>query len=356
MAQTSTRPQLVSPRAIETLEAVRSVTSGGTFDPDMWHVINARDTDLIADEIAHGVGSPIFVYQFDIAGHPVSGISTKGSQYLAQEHGGLKHKIISALEKRGTIISFQRFESGEGPPIGYTSLPGELADEPDFYSVVVEVTDIKTGNSVQVERREQRFEARRDRSLYERPNFQTIAQSKARRNAYLILIPQAVQVEFLQRMLKLPRNTMDLTPSLIDEKRGNILRYAAQQGIALDRGAVHRLTLDQISGLGDAARLGQLPAFVQSARALGLAIGGEVAEEVQQQLESGQAAGDDPQAGAATPRRRGRPPGPRQQQQQPSDEGEKIVDTGEPEQSNAAEQDPAAGGQAAPPRRVNFEV
>jgi hypothetical protein len=355
MAQTSTRPQLVSPRSMQTLEAVRSVSGG--FDPDMWHVVNERDNALIADEIAHGVASPIFVYQFDIAGHPVSGISTKGSQYLAQEHGGLKHKIISALEKRGAIISFQRFESGEGPPIGYTSLPGELAEEPDFYSVVVEVTDIKTGNSVQVERREQRFEARRDRSLYERPNFQTIAQSKARRNAYLILIPQAVQVEFLQRMLKLPKNTMDLTPSLMDEKRGHILRYAAQQGIALDRGAIHRLTLDQISGLGDAARLGQLPAFVQSARALGLAIGGEVPEEVQQQLESGQAAGDDPQAGAATPRRRGRPPGPRQQQQQqqPSDEGEKI-DTGEAEQSNAAEQDPAAGGQAAPPRRVNFEV
>jgi hypothetical protein len=71
--------------------------------------------------------------------------------------------------------------------------------------------------------------------------------------------------------------------------------------------------------------------------------------------ESGQAAGDDPQAGAATPRRRGRPPGPRQQQQQPSSEGEKII-AGQPEQPTTAaeqeQQEPTAGTQ----RRVNFEI
>jgi hypothetical protein len=259
------------PRTADTLEAVRMV-SGGHFDPDMWHVMNERDNTLIADEVAHGAGSPIFVYQFEIGGHPVANLSTKGLQHLAGFYGGLHHKIISALEKRGTVICFQRFAGGDGPPIGYTSLPAELASEPDFYSVVVEVTDIKTGNSVQIERREYRFERRRDGSEFERPHYQTIAQSKARRNGYGVLIPQDVQAEFLQRMLKLDKNKMTLTPSLLAEKRSAVLRYAAANSVPLDRRRLDILTFDQIAGLGDAAREGALPAFVQGAVALGLSM------------------------------------------------------------------------------------
>jgi hypothetical protein len=67
MAQTITRPQLVSPRAIQTLEAVRSVTGGG-FDPDAWHVMDARDNELVSNEILHGAGSSTFVYDFEISG------------------------------------------------------------------------------------------------------------------------------------------------------------------------------------------------------------------------------------------------------------------------------------------------
>jgi hypothetical protein len=58
MAQTNPRPQLVQPRAMQTLEAVRSVTGGG-FDPDAWHVMDERDNALVADEILHGAGSSI---------------------------------------------------------------------------------------------------------------------------------------------------------------------------------------------------------------------------------------------------------------------------------------------------------
>lgn len=286
----SPMPRLVSPRT-ETLEAVRMVSGGAGFDPDMWHVMNERDNALIADEVAHGAGSPIFVYQFDIGGHPVANISTKGMQHLAGFVGGLHHKIISALEKRGTVVCCQRF-TGEGTPIGYTSLPAEMASEPDFYSVVVEITDIKTGNSVQIERRENRFERRRDGSEFERPHFQTIAQSKARRNGYAVLIPQDMQAEFLQRMLKLDKNKMVLTPSLLAEKRSHVLRYAAAQGIPVDRRRLEILTLDQISGLGDAAREGALPRFAQAAVALGLMVG-EVTDEPAEQ--------------APEPPRRGRP-------------------------------------------------
>jgi hypothetical protein len=73
-------------------------------------------------------------------------------------------------------------------------------------------------------------------------------------------------------MLKL-KKTETITASVLDEKRSNVLRFAAQRAIALDRHAVEALTLDQIAGLGDAAREGQLPAFVEAARALGLEVG-----------------------------------------------------------------------------------
>jgi hypothetical protein len=152
------------------------------------------------------------------------------------------------------------------------SVVAELADEADFYAAVVEMTDLKTGNKIQTERRESRVEFRRDGSSYERPNYATIAQSKAYRNAVLALIPQDVVIQWREAMLKL-KKTETITASVIEEKRSNVLRFAAQRAIALDRHAVEALTLDQIAGLGDAAREGQLPAFVEAARALGLEVG-----------------------------------------------------------------------------------
>jgi hypothetical protein len=350
MAQTITRPQLVSPRAIQTLEAVRSVTGGG-FDPDAWHVMDARDNELVSNEILHGAGSSTFVYDFEISGKQVSGVSVVGARHLAAHYRGLKHRLVASMQKSGELFVFQSFPAENMPMAVSASVVTELASEPDFYSSVVEVTDIKTGNAIQIERREARYEKRRDGSQYERPNYQTIAQSKAYRNAVLALVPQDVIIRWKAEMLKL-RKSDTITSSVIDEKRQNVLRFAAQHTIALDRRAVQDLTLDQIAGLGDAAREGALPAFANSARALGLEISHSEAD-----TESGQAAGDDPQAGAATPRRRGRPPGPRQQQQQqqPSDEGEKI-NTGEAEHPTAAaeqeQQEPTAG----PQRRVNFEI
>jgi hypothetical protein len=229
----------------------------------------------------------------------------------------------------------------------------ELAAEPDFYSSVVEVTDIKTGNAIQIERREARYETRRDGSRYERPNYTTIAQSKAYRNAVLALVPQDVIIRWKAEMLKL-RKSDTITSSVIDEKRQNVLRFAAQHSIALDRRAVQDLTLDQIAGLGDAAREGALPAFANSARALGLEIAHSEAD-----TESGQAAGDDPQAGAATPRRRGRPPGSRNQQ--PASESENAKSggnyadpMGEPERP--AEDEKPDEPQPPRQRRVDFEV
>jgi hypothetical protein len=98
-------------------------------------------------------------------------------------------------------------------------------------------------------------------------------------------------------MLRLKKEEV-ITESVIDQKRANVLQFAAQKAIALDRQAIDHLTLDQIAGLGDAAREGQLPAFVEAAKALGL----EVAQE-STPTEPARAAAPPPAARGPAPRR-----------------------------------------------------
>ena len=275
MAETA-RPQLVSPRQVATLDAVRTMTGGG-FDVDAWHVMEERDNALIADEVLHGPGSSKFVYSFDIAGQrdPVTGISVIGARHLAAHYKGLKHRLVAAMQKTGSLFVFTSYPSADQPMAVTASIVPELAEEDDFYAAVVEVTDIKTGNTLQVERREARYEERRNGGVrFERPHYATIAQSKAYRNAVLALVPQDIVIRWKLDMLRLKKEEI-ITDSVIDQKRANVLQFAAQKAIALDRQAIDHLTLDQIAGLGDAAREGRLPAFVEAARALGL----EIAQE-----------------------------------------------------------------------------
>jgi hypothetical protein len=274
----STCPQLVAPRTAQTLEAVRNVAGG--FDIDAFHVMEERDNALVADAVLHGAGSDTFVYNFEIQGKPVTGISVIGARHLASHYRGLKHRLVASMQKTGELFVFQSFPAENLPMAVSASVVMELAGEPDFYSVIVEMTDIKTGNSLQIEQREARFEYRRDGTPFERPKYQAIAQSKAYRNAVLDLIPQDIAIRWKAEMLKLKKGET-ITSSVLDEKRGNVLRFAASRGLALDRRAIEHLTLDQIGGLGDAAREGALPAFVQSAQAL-LEVGqGEPAREEQ---------------------------------------------------------------------------
>jgi hypothetical protein len=342
MTQQMPRPQLISPRAAQTLEAVRNVTGG--FDVDAWHVMDERDNQLVADEILHGTGSSTFVYDFEIAGKRVSGVSVVGARHLAAHYRGLKHRLVASMQKTGELFVFQSFPAENMPMSVSASVVHELGAEPDFYSAIVEIADIKTGNSIQIERREQRFESRRDGSQYERPNYQTIAQSKAYRNAVLSLVPQDVVIRWKEEMLKL-RKSDSITASVLDEKRSGVLRFAAQHGLSLDRRAITQLTIDQIGGLGDAAREGQLPAFANSARALGLEI-----SQGEAQPEPGRATPETTAGGQPAPRRRGRPPGPRQ----PSDEVEENNE--EPPPVQEPEPQPQQPVNEPPPRgRVSFE-
>jgi hypothetical protein len=264
----SNMPRLVSPRAAETLEAVRAVT--GSFDVDAYHVMDQRDDQLVADEILHGAASEAFIYHFRVQGTDVSGVSVIGARHLANHYRGLKHRIVGSVQKTGALHEYRAYPHGNFAGDTRTAVLHDLAGEPDYYAVVVEIEDIKTGNSIMVECREERFGTKSDGTgTFDRPNYQKIAQSKAYRNAVLALVPQDVVIRWKAEMLKL-RKGEAITASVIDEKRANVTRFAARSSVAIDRRALEALTFEQISGLGDAAREGQLPAFVQAATVLGL--------------------------------------------------------------------------------------
>jgi hypothetical protein len=269
------RAQLASPRAAQTLEAVRSATGG--WDVDAYHVMEKRDESLIADELLHGHMSDSFIYRFPIQGKEVIGISVVGARHLAAHYGGIKHRLVSSVRKRGALFVFTTFPQ-EGVPMQVTSaILNDLADEGDFYGCVVEVSDIKSGNTIQIEAIENRWETNSQGRQYERPHYAKIAQSKGFRNAVLSLLPQDTIIQWRQEVMKLGKG-VTITASVIDEKRGAVLRFAAKQGLLIDRRAVEDLTLDQIAGLGDAARSEDQLAFVNAARALQLDVnlgGGE---------------------------------------------------------------------------------
>ena len=144
-------PRLVEPRRQEMLQAVRTVT-GGAFDVEAWYVMDQRDNALIADEVLHGAGSSSFVYRFEIQGKEVTGISVIGARHLANHYQGLKHRIVASEEKRGATVEFKAYPHQTSPGGKHVNIIPELADEEDYYTVVCEVTDIKTGNSIQTER------------------------------------------------------------------------------------------------------------------------------------------------------------------------------------------------------------
>jgi hypothetical protein len=365
MAQSATRerqrPQLVRPRnelvpaQMQTLEAVRNITGG--FDIDFWHVINERDNALIEDEILHGAMSSTFVYRFEIQKQPIIGVSVIGARHLAALHGGLEHRLVSSTRKSGRIFQFTSYPTATVPMQVTAAIVAELEEEDDYYSAVVEVKDIKTGNSIQMERQESRWEERRAGGWFERPHYATIAQSKAYRNAILALVPQDLVIRFREECLKLKKEEI-VTDSVIDQKRQNVWRFAAQRALTLDRRAIEALTFDQIAGLGDAAREG-LPAFAQAAKALGLEIGQD-ATEAAQDGEERRAASDASQnqmhnqaptgVGRAAHSERAKPDAP----DRPQTEGQPpdASGTGETDASSASS---STGTRGASRRRVDFD-
>lgn len=307
--------------------------SRGGFDLDLYHAMSARDDKLVEDELLHGSMMARFVYEFTIQGKRVTGISVVGARHLAAHYGGIKHRLVASAEKKGALFIFQSFPAELTPMSVQCSEVRELEQEPDFYSCVVEVTDIKRGLTLQVEKREHRFEETREGKQYERPHFQLIAQSKGFRNAILSLVPQDVVERFKTECLRLGKSA-DITASVIDERRDGVIRFAAKSGMALDRDVVGSLTFDQISGLGDAAREG-VDVFVHAARALGLAIADAPASD--------DAAGTKPRGGSRKVRDQAAAT-------KPADAPKALADDSQtPPPLTIPQQEPAAATQPPPP-------
>jgi hypothetical protein len=313
-----------------------------------------RDDQLIADEILHGPGSSKFVYSFDIAGQrePVTGISVVGARHLAAHYKGLKHRLVAAMQKTGSLFTFTSYPAENLPMAVSCSVVPELADEDDFYAAICEVVDIKTGNAIQVERRELRYEERRGGGHFERPHYATIAQSKAYRNAILALVPQDIVIRWKLDMLRLKKEEV-ITESVIDEKRANVLQFAASKAIALDRQAIDYLTLDQIAGLGDAAREGRLPAFVEAARALGLEIAQESTEAARPAAAAPAESASRRRAATVAPAQTTAAAAPNRPEEPADRPREDVVSEQQPSEGAPPTQQTA---QPAQRRRVNFEA
>lgn len=233
------------------------------FNPDAWHAMQARDDALIEDSILHGYAGEEYVYSFSISGNNVTGVSVVGARALASEYGGIKSRIVASVDKSGSLFVFKSFE----PLAIQAQMIPQLADQDDFYEVVVEITDIKTGNSIQVRKKETKQERRKNGSAYDRPHYDVIAESKAYRNGVLSILPQAVIKQFKDRCLRAGKNGNEKT---IGQLRDGALAFAAKNAIPLDRHSVEQLTYSQIFGLGNAAK--DIGAFREAAEALGIVV------------------------------------------------------------------------------------
>jgi hypothetical protein len=258
------------------------------FNADAWHVMQERDESLIRDQLLHGVASREFIYSFSIAGTAVNGVSVVGARELASQYRGIKARIVAVTEKRGDLFIFKTFTPLS---IDTRHLP-DLGGEDDYYECVMEVQDIKTGNSIEVRKKEFRFERKRDGSTYERPHYDVIAESKAFRNGVLSVLPQSVIIEFEKRCLAAGNKSDERT---LDQLRDGASSHATKLGLGIDRKALFSLSYSEISGLGQAAKAGP-EEFRRAAIALGL---------IPADVEKGGAEHADH---AALAPRRGRPP------------------------------------------------
>ena len=151
----------------------------------------------------------------------------------------------------------------------------QLVDEDDFYEVVIEITDIKTGNSIQVRKKETKTEKRQNGSSYARPHYDVIAESKAYRNGVLSIIPQSVIKEFEARALRSGNSSGEKT---IDQLREGAIAFGVKNGISIDRQELGSLTYAEIYGLGSAAGNGAR-AFREAAESLGIVRGAPAVQE-----------------------------------------------------------------------------
>ncbi len=259
------------------------------FSQEAWHAMNARDNMQIEDEVLHGAAEPEFVYAMMVQGKLVTGVSVVGARQIATEYGGIKGRLIASTEKRGALFVFRQFS----PLMIETRTLEELESVDDYYEAVLEVTDIKTGNSIEVRKSESATGNKRDGGKFDRLHYATLAESKAFRNGVLSLIPQGVVKKFKLRCLKValdagafndtekaqlkaavkrlienPQAPPAGAERTIDQLRDGAMSFATKQGISLDRQALAGLTYAELYALGQTAK--DIAAFREAVSTMGL--------------------------------------------------------------------------------------
>lgn len=245
-------------------------SSEGKLTPEIIHAMEERDDQLVRDLVLRGHIAEEYIYEFSTGGKKVRGVSVNGAQELASHYRGITSRVVTSTEKNGDLIIFRTFDPAG---IQVQCVP-QLADRPDWYDVTLEVTDTKTGNSVQVRKSESAVGADRFGKEYDRPHFATIADSKAYRNGVLRLVPRSVVNEFKKLCIQAKTVVQEKT---LPERQAELTRYAARFGVSVDRQSINKLTFDEVSGLSDAAMEGG-DAFKQALTGLGLASMSDVAE------------------------------------------------------------------------------
>lgn len=236
-------------------------------DLDVVNVIEERDEQLIADEIIHGSKSSVFVYEFEIKGRKIRGISVAGAEYLARRYGNLKHKIIATSHKVGKKFTLTSYD----PLDVKASIVDALEEDPDHYQVVIQITDLKNNNTRQITKSESCCGYSRHGEMYDKPHYTTIAENKAYRNAVLSLVPKDVQEVFKNECIK-ANNSENMTESLMIEKRRNCIAYAESKGIIINNQELNNLNWDELNALSISARVG-VDNFKETVTALGLVDG-----------------------------------------------------------------------------------
>jgi len=234
------------------------------FSPDAYHVMQQRDDQLIKDELLRGDTSKAFVYRFPIQGNEVTGVSVIGARQLASEYGGIKARIVATVEKRGALFIFRSFE-----PLNIeTRTMHDLADEIDYYECIMQVDDIKTGNAIQVRKKEAKLERKKSGDMFERPHYDVICESKAYRNGVLSVLPQAVIQAFKAKHLAAGNTSNEKT---MEQLREGAKAFAAKHGISLVREVLSQMAYSELYGFGSAAAQGP-DAFMQAGVALGVIV------------------------------------------------------------------------------------
>lgn len=239
--------------------------SGPAFSSEAWHAMSERDNQLIADSILHGYAGEEYIYSFKVNGSPVEGVSVIGARELAAQYGGIQARLQSSADKAGSLIVTKSY--GATLAVDTRIIP-QIEDDDDWYECVIEVTDIKTGNSITIRKKEFKNGTRRDGTTFPREHYDTIAESKAYRNGVLAIIPQSTIKKFKEKCRQAGRVGEELTR---DQILDGLLAWSAKHKVSVDRKALQKLTYNELRALGANTKEGQA-VFRAAAAAAGVLI------------------------------------------------------------------------------------